>query len=227
MCMPHRTALAALALTLATASVAQDTKPQKPVDPVAEREALRMKDVEAWKKLQVKSLDQVLDVKQATKPLELPASVTPEELATMNDLLQKARDGGGGARTGRALREFEKMGHPALCFLVNQLREVNYKDPTDAMFGMQLNMTLQNITLGVNTGYVAIDPGEPMDPRKAQWNAMTVAEWQKAVTTFWPTKEKFEQFVRERKAKRDAELNPEGKDAPRDPPKDGGGKDRV
>jgi hypothetical protein len=175
----------------------------------AEREKLRMKDVEAWKKIQVKSLDQVTDVKTSTKPVEYPASITEEQKTKMNELLQRAKDGGGGARTGRALRDLEKMGFPALVFLVNQLREINYKDPTDAMFGMQLNNTLTSITMGVNTGYVAVDIGEEMDPRKAQWNAQTVAQWIGGVEKQWPTQEKFDEFIAKRKLKKEKELEGE------------------
>ena len=56
------------------------------------------------------------------------------------------------------------------------------------------------------TPYVAVEVGEPMDPRKAQFNALTVQEWQRGVKQFWPTKEKFEEYIKNRKAKKDAEL---------------------
>jgi len=177
----------------------------------AEREKLRMKDVEGWKKFQVKSLAEVIDVKKTTQPIELPASITDAEKAKMVELLQRAKDGGGGARTGRALREFEKLGYPALLFLINELREIDYKDVDSSMFGMQLNMTLTNITLGVNTGYVAIDVGEPMDPRKAQWNAMTVQQWLAGAKAQWPTREKFDAYIAARKQKKEAELEGEKK----------------
>ena len=188
--------------------VGPEQSPPKPANDVldAEKEKLRMKDVEGWKKLQVKSLDQVVDVKKTTAPLEVPASITDEEKTKVADLLQKAKDGSGGARTGRALREIEKMGFPGLILLINHLREIDYKNPDEAMFGYQVNMTLQSITLGVNTGYVAIEVGEPMDPRKAQWNALTVAQWQAGVKSWWPTREKFDEFVKNRKLKKDAEL---------------------
>src|SRR5262245_46779517 len=149
-----------------------------------EREALRMKDVEAWKKMQVKSRDDVMDVKKQTQPLELPASITDADKTKMAELLQKAKEAGGGAATGRALKQLEKMGHPAIFFLVNALREVDYKNVDESMFAMQINQTLTNITMGVNTGFVPPDLGEPMDPRKAQWNARTVREWQKDVLNF-------------------------------------------
>ena len=200
--------------------------PAKPKDELldAEREKLRMKDVEAWKKLQVKSLDDVIDVKKTTQPIEVPASITEEEQTKVKELLQKAKDAGGGARTGRALREIEKMGYPGLVLLVNELREIDYKDTDSSMFGMQLNQTLTNITLGVNTGYVAIEIGVPMDPRKAQWNARTVQQWLQGVASQWPTREKFDEYIRARKAKKDAELEGEtgdGKDKekPKDKPK--------
>jgi hypothetical protein len=197
---------------------ATDAPASKPLDPLqqAERDKLVLRDLEGWKKLQVKSLDQVMDVKKATQPLEYPASVTAEDKGRMEDLLRKARDGGGGARTGRALREIEKLGHAALLFLVNQLREIDYKDPTDSMFGAQINMSLQNITMGVNTGYVPVEVGEPMDPRKAQWNAMTVQRWQDGVRAWWPTKEKFDEYIQKRKAKKDAELDENTKDGGKD-----------
>lgn len=206
-----------LALAMAPASTLtfqQDPKkePNKAANDLldAEREKLRMKDVEAWKKMQVKSMDQVADPKKTTQPLEYPASVTDADKAKMTDLYQKAKDGGGGARTGRALRDLAKMGFPALLFLVNELREVNYKDPDESLWAMQLNNTLSDITMGINAGYVAIDAGEAMDPRKAHWNAMTVAEWQRAVKQFWPTQEKFDEYIKNRKLKKQAELEGEG-----------------
>jgi hypothetical protein len=171
-----------------------------------EREALRMKDVEAWKKMQVKSLDDVMDVKKQTQPLELPTTISDADKTKMTELLQKAKESGGGAATGRALKQLEKMGHPALFFLVNALREVDYKSVDESMFAMQINQTLTNMTMGVNTGFVPPDLGEPMDPRKAQWNAQTVKEWQKGVLNFWPTKEKFDEYIKNRRAKKDAEL---------------------
>jgi hypothetical protein len=195
---------------LGLALCAQDPKP-KSVDPIdAEREKMRLKDVEGWKKLQVKSLDDVLDVKKATQPLELPAEITEEEKTKMAELLQRAKDGEGGAATGRSLRALEKIGWPVLWFLANHLREINYKDPTEAFFAYQLNATMQNITMGVNTGYVAVEIGEPMDPRKAQWNAMTVSQWQLGIKAQWPTREKFAEYIKNRKAKRDAELEGKG-----------------
>lgn len=201
--------LAAFAVT-GVASAQQD--PPRPAPPPnkgeldAEREKLRMKDVEAWKKLPIKSMDQVVDVKKITQPLELPVTMTDAEKTKIAELFQKAKDAGGGARTTRALRELAKMGHSALIAIVNELREVDYKNTDSAMWGMQLNQTLQDMTMGINTGYVAIDVGEPVDPRKAQFNALTVQEWQRGVKQFWPTKEKFEEYIKNRKAKKDAEL---------------------
>ncbi len=190
----------------------QDPAAKKAADEMldAEREKLRMKDVEAWKKLQIKSLDDVLDVKKATTALEFPASITEDEKTKLNDLWTRAKDAGGGARTGRALREMEKMGYPAVLFLINQLREIDYKSTDDAFWGLQLNMTLKNLTMGINTGYVAVEMGDAMDPRKAQWNAMTVQQWINQIKTHWPTREKFDEFITKRKLKKDAELEQEG-----------------
>ncbi len=210
----------------------QEPKKQDPKPPAndildAEREKLRMKDVEGWKKIQVKSLDQVLDVQKATAAVELPVSVTDAEKTKLTELMAKAKDSGGGAKTGRALREMEKMGYPALLFLINHLREIDYKDPDSSMFGMQINNSLTAITMGVNTGYVAIEVGEPMDPRKAQWNAQTVQQWLSGVNNekaLWSTREKFDEYIAKRKAKKDAELEGDPKDAgakPKDEKKKG------
>lgn len=183
------------------------------VDPLleAEREKLRAKDVSEWKTLKVKSLDEVLDPKKATTPLEVQG-ISEEETKKMTELFQKAKDGAGGAATGRALRQMEKMGWPALVFLVNQLRDINYKDTDDSMWGNQINTTLSNITLGVNAGFVPPTLGEAMDPRMAQYNAMTVKVWIDSVKAQWPTREKFDDFVKHRKERKEAEL--EGREGP-------------
>lgn len=175
----------------------------------AEKEKLRMKDVEGWKKLPIKSMDQVFDVKKGTQPLELPASITEEEKAEFTKLIATAKEGMGGARTGKALKKIEKMGYSGLVLIINELREIDYKDTDSAAFGMQLNASLTTLTMGVNTGYVAIETGEPVDPRKAHYNALTVQEWQRAVKQQWPTKEKFEEYVKARKLKKETELETE------------------
>ena len=211
---------------------AQDPKPAPApgkLDPLleAEKEKLRMKDVEAWKKLQVKSLDQVMDPKKTTQPVEVPASITEEEKTKVNDLLKTAQDAGGGARRGRSMRAMAKVGggYPALVLMINHLREIDYRDPDSATFGMEINTLLSDITGGVNTGYVAIPVGEPMDPRMAQWNAMTVQQWLNSIRGEgpWTTREKFDAYVAKRKAKKEAELEQEsggGGGEKKDPKKD-------
>ena len=215
--LPH-----ARAMNTAAAVRFQDPKKQDPpkekgkseADALleAEREQLRMKDVAEWKTLKVKSLDEVLDVKKATQPLEVPAAVTEEEKKAVTDALNAAKEAGSGARRGRELRKLEKIGWPAMVFLINELREVDYKDTDASMWGQEINTTLSNITMGVNTGYVPPILGEPMDPRMAQYNAMTVKEWINAVKNQWPTREKFDEFIARRKAKKEAEM--EGRELP-------------
>lgn len=180
---------------------------------------MRETGTQAWKKLQVKSMAEVVDPKKETDPLEFPDSITAEEKTKMEELMKKSK-GGSGARADRALRELEKMGYPAMLIIINELREVDYKNTDSALWGMRLNTTLQNITMGVHTGYAAVDLGEEMDPRKAQWNAKTVREWVQAVKAQWPTREKFDDFITKRKAKKDAELEGGGekKEEKKDPP---------
>jgi hypothetical protein len=55
-----------------------------------------------------------------------------------------------------------------------------------------------------------------MDPRKAQWNAKTVREWVNAVKAQWPTRDKFDEFITKRKAKKEAELEGGGREEGRE-----------
>jgi hypothetical protein len=204
----------------------QDPKPAPTkLDPAleAEKEKLRMKDVEAWKKQQVKSLDQVMDPKKTTLAIELPATITDAEKTKVTELLQTAKEAGSGARRGKSLRQMAKIGggYPALVILINHLREIDYKDPDSAAFGMEINTTLSDITGGVNTGYVAIPIGEPMDPRMAQWNARTVEQWLNSLRGEgpWTSREKFDTYVAKRKAKKESELEQEGGGTGKEEPK--------
>lgn len=191
-----------------------------PKDALAEeREKLVLKDLDAWQKQTVKSLDQVPDVTKTTKALVYPAEITAEDQKKMADLLTEAKDGGGGARTGRALRKIEAMGFGGLYFLINTLREINYKDYDSLVWANQLNMSLTAITLGVNVGFVPVESGPELgklDPRIAKWNADSVQQWLNGAQAQWPSKAKFDEYITKRKAKKDAEVE-EGD-------KEGGGK---
>lgn len=193
---------------------------KSPKDALAEeREKLVLKDLDAWQKQNVKSLDQVPDVTKTTKALVYPAEITAEDQKKMADLLAEAKDGGGGARTGRALRKIEAMGFAGLYFLINTLREINYKDYDSLVWANQLNMSLTAITLGVNVGFVPVESGPELgklDPRIAKWNADSVQQWLNGAQTQWPSKAKFDEYITKRKAKKDAEVE-EGD-------KEGGGK---
>jgi hypothetical protein len=180
---------------------------KKPDDDIlkAEREKMMLRDLEAWKKLQVKSLDEVIDVKKTTKAVAYPETVTDADKAKLTELFTKAKEAGGGVRTTRNLREMKKLGHSALLFLINQLREIDYKNADEMMFAWEINQTLRDLTLGANAGYVPINPGEEVDPRKSQWNAMTVKAWLDSAEKWWPTKEKYEEALKKKKAQREAE----------------------
>src|SRR5262245_15976448 len=200
----------------------QDPPKQKSeADLRAEREKMRETGTEAWKKFKVGSMAEVIDPKKESEPLEIPDTVTAEEKTKLEELMKKERDGSG-ARADRARREMEKLGYAAMLIIINQLREIDYKNTDAALWGMRLNTTLQNITMGVHTGYAAVDLGEEMDPRKAQWNSKTVSQWVQAIKVQWPTREKFDDYIAKRKAKKEAELEGGGekKDEKKaDPPK--------
>src|SRR5262249_14341911 len=131
-----------------------------------ERTRLQQKELDAWMKLGTKTLAEVLDPKKVTQALEYPPEVTEDDKKKLASLYQDAKDGGGGARTGRALKEIGKMGVGGLYYLINQLREIDYKNYDDVVWAGQINLALLELTLGVNTGFVPVEAGP--DPTKLE-----------------------------------------------------------
>ena len=161
---------------------------------------------DAWQRLRTRSLAEVPDV--SSTPLVLPAEITAAELATMAALYGEAQGGGGGARTGRALRKIDAMGFAGVWFLIDRLRAIDYRDHEGLQWAQIPNLCLTDITCGVHAGFVPVADGpEPgkVDPRLARWDAETVAVWCRGAELLWPTKARFDEFVRQRKAECDAE----------------------
>ena len=94
-------------------------------------------------------------------------------------------------------------------FMINQLREIDYRNYDEVVWAGHLNLALLDLTMGVSTGFVPVEAGpDPtrLDPRIAQWDAMTVEKWVDAVKQEWPTKAKWDAYIADRKAKKDKEL---------------------
>ena len=83
----------------------------------------------------------------------------------MTELLDEVQYGG--AKAPHAKVELEEMGHKAIAGIVNRLREINYLDSWESMYAWELNKILEAMTIGMNVGFVAIEIGEDIDPRKA------------------------------------------------------------
>jgi hypothetical protein len=157
----------------------------------------------------VHTLGQVTDVKATTRPLAYPPEVDAGQLHELDQLFAQARAGGGGARTGRALRAMGKMGVGGLYYLINQLREIDYRNYDEVVWAGQLNLSMLDLTLGVNTGFVPVEAGDDptkLDPRIAQWDAMTVEKWMGCAKNQWSSKAKWDEYIADRKARKDKEL---------------------
>jgi hypothetical protein len=175
-----------------------------------ERTRLQQKEFDAWMKLGTKSLADVLDPKKVTQPLDFPPEVSDDDKKKLASLYQEAKDGGGGARSVKLLKEIGKMGVGGLYHLINQLREIDYKNYDDVVWAEQINMQLLELTMGVNTGFVPVEAGpdpNKLDPRIAQWDALTVEKWIGGAKTQWPSKAKWDEFIANKKAKKDKELD--------------------
>ncbi len=173
------------------AATTPETKPEtKPeTDEPEMRESSDPSD--RWKKSKVTSMDMVFDPKTSTEPLAWPAGISEADQQKVVELLDTVRQGGRqgpGAKT-----ELEKMGFTALAGIINRLREVDYKDSFESMYAWELNKLLDTMTVGINMGFVPVEIGEDVDPRKADWNAKTAKGWQRLLTLY-PDAEAFQKM---------------------------------
>jgi hypothetical protein len=196
---------------------AQDPKPatQAPPKP-SETPATKPTDArpaaaKAPGKRLITSPDQVYNPKKELAALEYPADTTDAERKEMAELMATMRSdsGGPGARAGRKL---QAHGHKALFAITNTLRELDYLKVSDNAFAYTLNQKLQDMLIVVNAGFKAVnieEGKETMDLQTADFNAQTVLVWHSNLYR-WDTKEKYEAWVKEKKARHEGELEGEG-----------------
>lgn len=182
----------------------EETKPAAEATPTAEatKPAAEEKKPEAkvsadnWMNSKVTSMDQVFDPKKETDEVVWAAYISDADKTEIMALLDIIRDGG--VKSAGAKTKLEKMGHKATYGIISRLREIDYKDSFDAMYGWELNKVLETITGGMNVGYAPVLVGEDMDPRKADWNARTAKAWL-ALPKQFETEEAFEEMVKKRR----------------------------
>lgn len=180
----------------------EETKPTAEPTPEASKPAAEEKKPEAkvsadnWMNSKVTSMDQVFDPKKETDEVVWAAYIQDADKTEIMAQLDIIRDGG--VKSAGAKTKLEKMGHKATYGIISRLREVDYKDSFDAMYGWELNKVLETITGGMNVGYAPVLVGEDMDPRKADWNARTAKAWL-ALPRQFETQEAFDEMVRKRR----------------------------
>ncbi|MEC7583026.1 MAG: hypothetical protein VYE77_01800, partial [Planctomycetota bacterium] len=135
-------------------------------------------NTERWMKNKTSSMAEVLDT-TTLGDVTWPDSATPEIQAEIYGLLDSISDGG--LPGIRAKPKLEKIGYFAIFGIIDRLRKLNYTDADDNMTAWELNKVLETITAGLNTGFAAVNVGEDLDPRKADYNAKTTRAWTKLI----------------------------------------------
>jgi hypothetical protein len=107
--------------------------------------------------------------------LPWPEFVTQEERDNIGALMTRMRETSGAPAT-RARKELETVGPKVLVGIANALREIDYHDCDQVMFGYELNQLLRAVT-GRNAGYRACALGSVVPDKDAEWNARTVKVW--------------------------------------------------
>ncbi|MBK8100098.1 MAG: hypothetical protein IPK26_23595 [Planctomycetes bacterium] len=152
-----------------------------------------------WQNSKITTMDQVFDPKAGTTPIAWPAEVGEADQKKITDLLEDVR--GGGKAAIAAKRELSAIGFHAIVGMANMLREIDYKNGDEAFIAWELNKLLEEMCEGLNVGFVTVDPGEDMDPRKADWNAKTAKAWNTQVAR-WQNEATFKDAMKARRQKK-------------------------
>ena len=149
---------------------------------------------EKWERNTTKSIDEVFDVKSLG---ELPwtAEADDAKREEVRALVATVVDGGKPARAAKT--ELEKMGYFAAFGIVERLRQLDYKSSSEQMTAWEFNKVLETIFAGLNAGFVAVEDGVDLDPRKADHNARTAEAWSRFLGKY-PTKAEFDAWRKER-----------------------------
>lgn len=179
----------------ATASDASaNGAPAKPATAPAAGHAPAADPQKRWERLKTKSLDEVFDPKtlgDVTWPSDIPDALKTEIAGLVADV----QNGGRAGITAKP--KLEKIGYAAIFGIVDQLRKLDYKSSSDQVTAWEYNKVLDTICLGINAGFVAVNDGEELDPRKADWNAQTNRAWGQMLSK-WPSEQAFEEWRKTR-----------------------------
>ncbi len=123
------------------------------------------------------------------------------EQAKKEEIVSLIEDVCGGGKPGIAAKpKLEKIGYFAIFGLVDRLRKLDYSSGDDQMTAWELNKLVEAIASGMNAGFVAVEAGGDLDPRKADHNARTNIAWERLLSKF-ESKADFDTWRKERQNK--------------------------
>ncbi|MDP6929145.1 MAG: hypothetical protein QF412_05525 [Planctomycetota bacterium] len=169
----------------------EDENAQEPVKAAEEEVAEEKKPAKPKVKKEVTSKEDVFNPSESLDAIEWPDMYDAAHQAHVNELLAAIKDGGFAGT--KAKRELETMGHGALVGIINTLRDINYLDSEETMFGYELNRLIESM-VGLNTRYRPGEIGSEVVIEDAHWNARTVKAWQ----TLWDKvrdPEKYKKYI--------------------------------
>jgi hypothetical protein len=182
---------------------------QKPVEPTPAQPKAEDKPAEAtpaansgapkerWEANKTTKIDDVYNpsvLGDVSWPAECEQAQKDEVLSLIEDVCN------GGKPGISAKPKLEKIGYYAIFGLIDRLRKFDYKSGDDQMTAYEFNQMLETITSGINCGFVPVESGGDLDPRKADHNARTNEAWTRLLTKF-DNKEAFDVWKKERQNK--------------------------
>ncbi|MCC6673341.1 MAG: hypothetical protein IT458_19945 [Planctomycetes bacterium] len=176
------------------ASAPKPVEPAKPAAKPAEKPGVK-----------ITSPDQVFQPAKELQPLAWPEGTTDDQKQEITDLIGRVRDGG--MPGNRAKTQLAAKGYNAMVGMINALREVDYKDSEQSMFGGELNKLMEQMTYGLNAGYKHTLLGEDVPLETAHHNGQTVRAWQTVMVRTLKSPEEFTKVVVERQKSRDKDDN--------------------
>lgn len=153
---------------------------------------------EKWEANKTTNLADVFDAK-TLGDVTWPAEITAEEQAEVRSLVEDVVNGG---RPGiQAKPKIEKAGYAAIFGIAEKLRQLDYKSSDDQMTAWELNKILESILVTLNAGFVAVEAGADLDPRKADHNAKTNQAWARLLSR-WASRDEFNTWRKEKLAEK-------------------------
>ncbi len=178
------------------------TPAAKPADQAAEavtpkpaaNDAAKGEPKERWERNTTTSLDAVYDPSNLGS-VQWPGDIDDAQKAEVQSLVDDVVQGGKAGISAKP--KITEMGYPALFALIEKLRQLDYKSADDQMTAWELNKLIESITITINAGFVPVEMGGDLDPRKADHNAKTNQAWARLLDRF-PDKASFEAFRKEK-----------------------------